>query len=135
MKTIYDGQEFQEILASPIDDEIKEILRQKVELLKEFLETFDLADLMFIVLVDPGDSLDAIRKELGFCPLTNQVDGARYPSLAYQPSFEHAVAHGTVFELVFCMSDSGLADVVLVPDRIDVDQTLLEFCRKYASHK
>ena len=38
-----------------------------------------------------------------------------------------------VFEFVFVLSDSGYAEVLLVPERPDTDETLLGLCRRYAT--
>ena len=37
-----------------------------------------------------------------------------------------------MFEFVFVLSDSGYAEVLLVPDRPDRDEMLLALCRRYA---
>ena len=132
MITIYDSADMQRVLSGPIDPDLKAILLGRLELLADFSE-WDLADLAHFIVVEPGDSNEAIEKELGLSPFVNLVDGARYPYAAFVPSFEFCIARKGYFDLTFCRSDAGLANCLLVPDRDDIEPTLLELCRLYAT--
>ena len=132
MITIYDSADMQRVLSGPIDPDLKAILLGRLELLADFSD-WDLADLAHFLVCQPGDGIDAIENELGISPFINLVDGARYPDAAFVPSFEFCIARKGYFDLTFCRSDAGLANCLLVPDRDDIDPTLLEFCRLYAT--
>ena len=132
MITIYDSADMQRVLSGPIDPDLKAILLGRLELLAEFSD-WDLADLANFLVCQPGDSIDAIEKELGISPFVNLVDGIRYPDPAFQPSFEFCIMRTGYFDLTFCLSDAGLANCLLVADRDGVEPTLLELCRLYAA--
>ena len=131
MITIYDSADMAQILSGPIDLDLKAILLERLALLAEFSE-WDLADLAHFIIVEPGDSIEAIESELGINPLVNIVDDARYPDPAFEPSFEFCIARIGYFDLTFALCDSGLAIVLLVPDQDGIEPVLLELCRAYA---
>ena len=132
MQTIYDSSDMERILSGPIDPDLKAILLGRLELLAEFSD-WDLADLAHFIIVEPGDSIDAIAHELGINPLVNIVDNAHYPQPSFEPSFEFCIVRIGYFDLTFALCDSGLAIVLLVPDQDDIEPTLLELCRAYAT--
>ena len=132
MITIYDSQKIAFVLSGPIDPDLKTILLDRLELLAEFSE-WDLADLAHFIIVQPGDCIDAIERELGINPLVNIVDDARFPDPAFEPSFEFCIARKGYFDLTFALSDSGLGLVLLVPDLDGIEPTLLELCHEYAT--
>ena len=82
MQSIYDSSDMERILSGPIDPDLKGILSNRLDLLAEFSE-WDLADLAHFIIVEPGDSIEAIERELGINPLVNIVDDARYPDPAF----------------------------------------------------
>ena len=132
MITIYDSADMQRVLSGPIDPDLKTILLGRLELLADFSE-WNLSDLAHFLIVGPGDSIDSIVSEFGISPFINLVDGARYPDALFVPSFEFCIARKGYFDLTFCRSDAGLANCLLVPDRDDIEPTLLELCRLYAT--
>ena len=132
MITIYDSADMAQILSGPIDPDLKAILLGRLELLADFSE-WDLADLAHFIIVEPGDSIDAIARELGVNPLVNIVDNAHYPQPSFEPSFEFCIARIGYFDLTFALCDSGLGLCLLVPDRKGVVPQLLELCREYAT--
>ena len=132
MITIYDSADMARVLSGPIDPDLKTILLDRLELLAEFSE-WDLADLAHFIIVEPGDSIDAIARELGVNPLVNIVDNAHYPEPSFEPSFEFCIARIGYFDLTFALCDSGLGLCLLVPDREGVVPQLLEMCRTYAT--
>ena len=132
MITIYDSADMARVLSGPIDPDLKAILLERLALLAEFSE-WDLADLAHFIIVEPGDSIEAIERELGINPLVNIVDNAHYPQPSFEPSFEFCIARIGYFDLTFALCDSGLAIVLLVPDQDGIEPTLLELCRLYAT--
>ena len=132
MQTIYDSSDMERILSGPIDPDLKAILLGRLELLAEFSE-WDLADLAHFIIVEPGDDIEAIKRELGINPLVNIVDDACFPDVAFEPSFEFCVSRKGYFDVTFALSDSGLGLVLLVPDQDGIEPALLELCRAYAT--
>ena len=132
MITIYDSADMARVMSGPIDPDLKAILLGRLELLADFSE-WDLADLAHFIIVEPGDSIDAIAHELGINPLVNIVDNAHYPQPSFEPSFEFCIVRIGYFDLTFALCDSGLGLCLLVPDREGVVPQLLELCREYAT--
>ena len=124
MISIRDSQTMEFALSCPLDPFLKQLLLKRLDMLSEFSD-FNLSELVHFVWVEPGDSIDAIEKELGFSPFVNFVDGARYPDPDFTPNWEWLIDHGQWFELVFALSDSGFGINLLVPNRPDVDAMLL----------
>ena len=131
MITIRDSQSMEFALSCPLDPQLRMLLERRLALLGEFSD-WDLSELVHFIIIDPGDSSAAIETELGFSPFVNFVDGARYPDPAFQPSWEWLIAHGAWFELMFALSDSGFGIVLLVPNRPDVEPSLLELFKDFA---
>ena len=133
MITIFDSAAMVRVLSGPIDPDLKAILLGRLELLAEYLDDWDLADIANFIVVEPGDNIEAIEQELCISPFVNRVDGARYPDPAFEPSWEHCIARQGCFDLTFALSDAGLAHCLLVPDRDGVEPQLLELCRAFAT--
>ena len=132
MITIYDSADMARVMSGPIDPDLKAILLGRLELLADFSE-WDLADLAHFIIVEPGDDIEVIKRELGVNPLVNIVDNAHYPQPSFEPSFEFCIARIGYFDLTFALSDSGQGLCLLVPDREGVVPQLLELCREYAT--
>ena len=133
MITIYDSDDMARVLSGSIDPDLKTILLDRLELLAEFSE-WDLADLAHFIIVEPGDCIDAIEKELGISPFVNLVDEARYPDPRFTPNWETCIYRHGHYSLTFALSDSGLGLCLIVPDRDDIAPQLLELCRAFGTH-
>ena len=133
MITIYDSADMQRVLSGPIDHNLKAILLERLELLAKFSE-WDLADLAHFVIVEPGDCLNAIEKELGVSPFVNLVDDVRFPHPAFEPSWETCLYRHGHYSLTFALSDSGLGLCLLVRDCDGIEPQLLELCRAFGTH-
>ena len=134
MITIYDSAAMAHVLAGPIDADLKTILQDRMELLAEFLGEWDLGDLAHFVIVEPGDNIEAIERELTISPFVNRVDGARFPERGFVPNSEFCIARAGYYDMTFALSDAGPNLCLLVPDRDDIEPRLLELCRTYATH-
>lgn len=133
MITIHDSADMERVLTGPFDLSLKTILQDRLELLAEYLNDWDLADLAHFIMVEPGDSIEAIEKELGISPFENLVDGARYPAPAFEPSWEHCIVREGYIEAGFALCDAGLGLVLLVPDRDGVVPELRAMLKAYAT--
>ncbi|GAB5349211.1 hypothetical protein [Alteriqipengyuania sp. 357] len=75
-----------------------------------------LIDLAWLFIIQPGDSaadLATVRQRPFEC-------------------WEFIIAESGWFEAVFVLSDDGFGHVVLIPDRSEIDATLLTICRNHA---
>ena len=132
MITIYDSADMARVLSGPIDPDLKAILLGRLELLADFSD-WNLSDLAFFLVCQPGDSIDAIERELTFSPMVC-FDGHRFPDERFTSGmWEFCIARKGYFDLTFATCDSGLAHCLLVPDRDDIEPTLLELCRLYSA--
>lgn len=128
MLTITNSADMARVLSTMTDTTLKRILSDRVEQLAEY-DDYDLGELAHFLIVQPGDTLEAIEAAIGFSPLTNLVDGVRYPSPDFVPSWETVTDHGGWFEAVFILSDDGFGWVLLVPDDPAVPLSLLQLCQ------
>ena len=133
MITIYTSRDMQRVLSGLIDPNLKAILLGRLALLYPEFSDWDLADLANFIVVEPGDSIEAIELELGISPFVNLVDGKRFPDTAFQPSWEFCIARKGYYDLTFVLSDSGLGIILLVPDRDGVVPELQSMLKAYAT--
>ena len=92
----------------------------------------DLTDLTHFLVVETGDTEAAIVAEIGFSPLVNAIDGARFGSPDFHPSWDWLRDVGGWFELIMTVGNSGFAFVLLIEDRDGTDPELLRMCRRHA---
>jgi len=84
-----------------------------------------------MIIIELGDSLSSIEKEIGFSILTNLLDDITYPDPDFMPSCEVLEDHGECYEMVFILGDGDDAIVIFIP-KIGVDAALLSMCAQYA---
>ncbi len=62
-----------------------------------------------MIIVESGDTLSSIDKEIGFSILTNLFDDVRYPDPDFAPCFEVLEDQGTFYEMLFIFGDGDEA--------------------------
>ena len=92
-----------------------------------------LGDNMFgsVIIVEAGDTVEVIEKEIGFSILTNLFDDVRYPDPDFVPCFEVLEDHGGCYEMLFLFSDGDDAMEIFIP-KVGVDPLLLSMCSQFA---
>ena len=92
-----------------------------------------LGDEMFgsVIIVEAGDTISDIEKEIGFSILTNLFDDSRYPDPDFVTSSEALEDQGGCYEMLFILSDGDEAIVIFIP-KVGVDQLLLAMCSQFA---
>ena len=122
--------------AARLDAGVRAVLALRLAQLAEFLDDYALAELATFHVAEPGDTLASLAAQTGLPIAHGWCDDAPYGTPGFAPAWDvlerHDTEAGAVFEFVFVLSDSGYAEVLLVPDRPDTDETLLELCRAYA---
>lgn len=113
MLIIIDSAEMAAALSTITDTTLKRILSARVEQLAEYVG-YELGELAHFLIVQPGDTIDAIEAALGFSPIANPV--------------EVITDHDGWCEATFIVSDDGFGWVVLVPDDPRVPLQLLKPC-------
>lgn len=93
---------------------------------------FDSDALGYFLVVEAGDTLEAIHAQVGFDLLCNRFTGIRYDQAEFSPSFEFMEELPTCYDMVFILSDDGYGLEVLIPKTDGIDQDLLAMCQRYA---
>ena len=84
-----------------------------------------------MIIVEPGDSLSDIEKEIGFPILTNLFDDISYPDPDFVPSCEALEDHGGCYEMLFILGDGEEAVEIFIP-KTGIDPSLLSMCAHFA---
>ena len=84
-----------------------------------------------MIIMEPGDCLSDIEKEIGFPILTNLFDDICYPDPEFMPSCEVLEDHGGCYEMLFILGDGDDAIEVFIP-KTGVDSLLLAMCARFA---
>ena len=86
----------------------------------------------YMIVVEPGDSVEALEKESS-CPiLRNRHSDARFGDPTFSPSFEFVAEHSGCYEAVYVLSDSGFGVDFFIPKTGGIDAELLALCARYA---
>ena len=98
------------------------------------LRHYQLGDEMFdsLIIVEAGDTISDIEKEIGFSILTNLFDDVRYPDPDFVPCFEVLEDHGNFYEILFLFSDGDDGTVEIFIPKTGVDPLLLSMCSQFA---
>ena len=84
-----------------------------------------------VIIVEAGDTVEDIEKEIGFSILTNLFDDVRFPDPDFMPSCEALEDHGNFYEILFLFSDGDDAIEIFIP-KVGVDPLLLSMCSQFA---
>ena len=122
MLTVTDGVSLTRALRTSIDPRLKQLLTGRVQQ----LGVEDLSTAARFEIVEPGDSLNGLEKELGF-PISGD------PEHSFGP--EWIADHGSFFEVLWLLSDDGYAHVALITKQPGIDPRLLELCATYAGNQ
>lgn len=113
----------------PHEPHLHRLLTDRVELYR----AAGLLDLTHILVVEPGDTEQAIIEAIAMTPLVNPIDGVRYGSAAFHPFWDGPIwRHDGWFELLITIGNSGFCFCLLVADADGVLRELLDLCRTYA---
>ena len=120
------------IAAAPTTATIDPTLRQLIADRVHDWNATDLLDLTHLLVVQPGDTEEAIIEEVAFSPLVNPIDGRRFGSRGFEPCWDWLERHDGCWELIMTVANSGFAFVVFVLDDDGIDPHLRKLCETYA---
>jgi hypothetical protein len=86
-----------------------------------------------IMVIEAGDSLDALSSVIGFDILTNSFTGLRFGEPSFEPTFEVLEESPDCYELVFIHGDGDDGIVIFIPKGVEIDRELLAYCQAYAT--
>jgi hypothetical protein len=87
----------------------------------------------YSIVVEPGDTVEALEKESS-CPILHDpFDGTRYGNPEFSPFYEALEEHPCCYEMVFILNDEGFGISLFIPKADGIDAVLLSMCARYAS--
>ncbi len=93
---------------------------------------FDTDELGYFLVVESGDTIEAIHAQVGFNILQNRFTGIRFDATGFTPSFEFIEEFPACYDMVFVLDDSGFGIEFFVPKEEGIDTDLLAMCRMFA---
>jgi hypothetical protein len=97
----------------------------------------------YMVVVEPGDTVEQLEQEIGLPILHGLFDDVPFGHDDFTPCFdtfeEHTYENGNsneqhrIYEMVFIRNDDGFATTVIVPDAEGIPGNLLAMCRSFAT--
>ena len=96
----------------------------------------------YMVVVEPGDTVEQLEQEIGLPILHGLFDDVPYGDDDFSPCFEILEEHTyessnaeqhRIYEMVFISNDDGFATTVFVPDTEGNPGDLLAMCRSFAT--
>lgn len=90
-----------------------------------------------MIVVEPGDSIEQLERELGLPILRSLIDDTVFGQSNFSPCFEtpeeHSDEHGNiVFELLFITHEDGAGSTLLIPQVEGISGDLLAVCQAYS---
>lgn len=120
-------------IAALPDDALRRLIEKRVIEINECCP-WGADELGYFIVVEPGDSADALEAEIGFPVLRGLLDDIPFTEEGFSPSFEWAEIHPEGFyELVYITNDSGFGFDIFIANQPGVDPGLLAMCQAYAT--
>ena len=127
MILIHDKASAARALAADLDPPMRAALERELTLLTA--GEHDLTDWTDIIAVEPGDTEEAVAREVGFSPLDDPLSGVRHDQPGFEPGWDHLSLGSGVFRMVATYG-STFATVFLIPD---ADSPLADLCRRHVA--
>ena len=87
---------------------------------------------LLVIVVEPGDSVQAIESESG-CPILRNLCGdVRFGEPGFTPCFEMLEEHAGFYELVYIPGDGDSGINIFIPKVEGMDAGLLAMCDMYS---
>ena len=92
----------------------------------------------YMVIVEPGDTVEQLEQEVGLPVLHGLFDDLPFGDPDFTPCFEILEEHTyenavRIYEMVFISNDDGFATTVIVPACEGIPGDLLAMCRSFAT--
>ena len=112
------------------DIALQHLLRRRIESLEDSGNDFDLADLFNVIVIEAGDTAEALEEAIPHNFLTDWADRDWFDP-SFTPPWEVCEIHPRWFEITFILCDDGFGVVVYVPRQTCTDTVLLNLCERY----
>jgi hypothetical protein len=113
------------------NSDIRQLVQKRIDDLGG--HNFNSTELGYILVIEPGDTLEAIQAQIGFDILSNRWTGLRYDQENFTPSFEFIEDFGFCFDAVWIVSDTGWGIEAIVPKVVGIPPELLDMCKRFAT--
>lgn len=130
MITIYDRAAMAHVLTLDLGPQLRSLLERRFASL--VTPWGDLTDWTEWIILEPGDDEDDIVREVGFSPLVEPIDGARFGAKGFRPFWDHLDREDNHY-LMMQSFGSTFAYVLIIPDAEGILPELLALCRQYAA--
>jgi len=119
-------------LANRISDPaIRALVLQRFELILAG-EPYDYDSHGTMIVVEPGDSVEALEQESSCRILRNFFEDTPFGDPDFSPSFEALEEHPHCYEMVYILNDEGFGITFFIPKAAGIDIDLLSLCALYA---
>ncbi len=95
-------------------------------------EPYDYDQHGYMIIVEPGDSIESLESESCCSILHNAFDDTHFGDSDFTPCFEALEEHSHCFEMLFILNDEGFAIDIFIPKHSGIDPQLLALCAEYA---
>jgi len=120
------------LASSIVDPDIRGLVEQRFsEICAGEAYDYDLHG--YMIVVEPGDSVESLEQETNCRILQNLFDDVHFGNLDFVPSFEVLEEHAGCYEMVFILNDEGFAIDIYIPKHPGIDAELLAMCAEYAA--
>ena len=86
----------------------------------------------YMIIVEPGDSIESLESETCCSIIHNAFDGTHFGDSDFTPCFEVLEDHGNCHEMLFILNDEGFAIDIFIPKHSGINPELLALCAEYA---
>ena len=91
-------------------------------------EPYDYDQHGYMIVIEPGDSVESLESETCCSILHNGFDGTNFGDPDFTPCFEALEEHSHCFEMLFILNDEGFAIDIFIPKHPGIDPQLLALC-------
>ena len=110
--------------------QIRELIQQRFQALA--CEVIGAWEFGYFLVIESGDTIQAIHAQVGFDIICNRCTGIRYDQAGFTPSFEFIEEFPACYDMVFVISDDGAGVEVVIPKEAGIDRDLIAMCQQYA---
>jgi hypothetical protein len=130
MLAIYDRASMVQAMTLDLQPQLRSLLERRSAALKTAYG--DLSDATEFFVIQCKDREDDIVEELGFSPLVEPIDGARYGTQGFRPYWDHLVRHDGYYEMAISYG-STFATIIFIEDDSSVLPALRALCLEFGA--
>lgn len=115
-----------------LDDlELRQVVERRIREIEDTV-AWNADTVGFFIVVEPGDSIEALEAESGCSILKGYYEDTRFGEEGFSPSFEWMDEYESFYEAVWILNDDGFGIDFFIPKQPGIDPDLLAMCATYA---